>query len=60
MKAVSLEFAGGVDCAGAGAGAGSERMGIEVGVGCCGSAVLDAEVHSQPILSAVGTAVPVL
>jgi hypothetical protein len=54
-KDASLGSAGGVD----GAGAGSERMGIEVGVGCCGSALLDAGVHSQPILSACNAVEPV-
>lgn len=44
-----------LDCASSvgvdvGAGAGSDRMGIEVGVGCCGSAVLEEDDHSQPIL----------
>lgn len=38
-------------CEGVEEGAGSERMGIEVGVGCCGSALLSDDVHSQPILT---------
>lgn len=53
----SLKEVSFLDCAssvgvdvGAGAGAGSDRMGIEVGVGCCGSAVLEEDDHSQPIL----------
>lgn len=46
LKDASSECAGGV----ASAGAGSERMGIEVGVGCWGSALLEDD-HNQPILS---------
>ena len=55
----SLKDASFLDCAswvgaaagaGADAGAGSDRMGIEVGVGCCGSALLDDDDHSQPML----------